>query len=179
MHAGVHTRETNAKYVWGSFKDGNEGDILALGYEPADEENRFVAPTRKINRKASRQAPSLRSAAVAPLGVAEEKVIQVLAKGVWVIKSIAPNVCEATMVNRLEDTGKVPKRILNTYAGRSLRAMYDLKNYFKRNGLAVDKEVRDAFVNNIPKAVVTSQVSEIIDELSSVNFVDDMWKPLP
>jgi len=35
-----------------------------------------------------------------------------------------------------------------------------LKNYFERNGLVVDKEVRDAFANNIPKAVV-----DVWDEL--------------
>jgi len=34
-------------------------------------------------------------------------------------------------------------------------------------------------VNNISKAVVSSQVSEIVKKLNSVNFVDEMWKPLP
>ena len=101
-----------------------------------------------------------------------------LAKGVWVIKSIAPNVCKATMVNRFEDTGKIPKKILNMNIGRSLSAINGVKNYFERNGLVVDKEVRDVFVNNIPKAFVSSQVSEIIDELNSVNFKDAMWMPL-
>jgi len=33
-------------------------------------------------------------------------------------------------------------------------------------------------VNNIPKAVVSSQVSEIVEELSKVNFNEEMWKPL-
>jgi len=33
-------------------------------------------------------------------------------------------------------------------------------------------------VANIPKAVVSRQVSDIVEELSSVNFNDDMWKPL-
>jgi len=110
--------------------------------------------------------------------VAEEKIVQVLATGVWIVKP-TPNVCEATFVNRLEDTGKAPKKILNTHIGRSLNALYGLKNYFERNGLVVDKEVRDAFVNNISKAVVSSQVSEIVKKLNSVNFVDEMWKPLP
>ena len=110
--------------------------------------------------------------------MAEEKVVQILATGAWIIKPVVPNVCEATVVQRLEDAGKVPKKILNTYAGRSLRAMLDMKNYFERNGLVVDKEVRGVFVNNIPKAVVSNQVSEIVDELRKVNFIDNMWKPL-
>ena len=111
--------------------------------------------------------------------MAEEKVVQVFIKGVYMIKPIAPNVCEATFVNRLEDTGKIPKKIFSTQIGRSLRAVNDLKNYFERNGLVVDKEVRDVFVNNIPKAVVSSQVSDIVEELSKVNFNEEMWRPLP
>jgi len=178
MPAGLHTREINGKFVWGSFKDGNEGDILALGFEPAEEEERFIAPTRKLNRKASHQASSLRSAAVAPLGVVEGKLVQVLVTGVYLMKTIAPYVCEAILVNRLEDTGNVPKKILNTYVGRSLRVIYDVKNYFERSGLVVDKEVRDVFVNNIPKAVVSSQARDIVEELSKVNFVEAMWEPL-
>jgi len=142
MHAGLHTREFNAKYSWGSFKDDYEGDILALGSVPTDEEKRFVAPARKINRKASHQATNKRlSAAVAPLALVEEKIVQVLMTGVYLIKPIAPNVCEATMVNRLEDTGKIPKKIFNTTVGRSLLAVNDLKNYFERSGLIVDRRL--------------------------------------
>ena len=182
MPAGLHTREPNSKFVWGSFKDDNNNDILALGFEPAEEEKRFITPTRKIGRTVSRQASNLRSAAVAPLGVVEGKVVQILATGAWIIKLVAPDVCEAILVNRLEDTEKVPKKIFNTQItqiGRSLRAIYELKNYFERNGLVVDKEVRDVFVANIPKAVATSQVSDIVAELSSVNFIEEMWRPLP
>ena len=102
-----------------------------------------------------------------------------LTKGVWVVKSVAPEVCEATLVQRIEDTGKVPRKILNSFVGRSLAVMSGVKGYFERNGLVVDKEVRGVFVNNIPKAVVSNQVSEIVEELSKVNFVEAMWKPLP
>jgi len=177
VHAGFNTRESNAKFIWGCFKDEDDNDILALGFEPANEEERSVAPAREMNRKASHKASSLRSTAVAPL--AEEKIVQMLTTGVYVIKTVASNVCEAMAVNRIKDTGNVPKKILNMYVGRSLRAMFDMKSYFERNGLVVDKEVRDVFVNNIPKAVVSSQVSDIVDKLNSVNFAEDMWKPLP
>ena len=107
-----------------------------------------------------------------------EKIVQLLIDGVLLVKPIAPNICEGTMVSRLEDTGKIPRKILNSFVGRSLAVMSGVKGYFERNGLVVDKEVRDAFVANIPKAVVTSQVSAIVEELKSVNFVDEMWKPL-
>ena len=180
MSTGFYTREFNQKYFLGSFTDDdNDNEILIFGFVPAEEENRFIAPTRQTKRKASYLASNKNSAAVAPLGVAEEKDVQVLATGIWIVRSIATDVCEVTFVNRIKDTGKIPTKIFNTQVGRSLNAIYGLKSYFERNGLVVDKEVRDVFVANIPKAVVSSQVSEIVEELSSVNFNEDSWEPLP
>jgi len=46
MPAGLDTREINGKNVWGSFKN----DIFAIGFEPAEEEKRYIAPSRRINR---------------------------------------------------------------------------------------------------------------------------------
>jgi len=53
MPAGVHTREINGKYVWGSFKDDNEGEVLALGFEPVKEGKRLVRPTRRTLNSAA------------------------------------------------------------------------------------------------------------------------------
>ena len=50
--------------------------------------------------------------------IAGEKVIQLLAKGVWVLRRLAANVCEVTFVNRLEDTGDIPKKIFNMKVSR-------------------------------------------------------------
>ena len=47
-----------------------------------------------------------------------EKVVQLLAKGVWVLRRLAANVCEVTFVNRLEDTGDIPKQIFNMKVSR-------------------------------------------------------------
>ena len=35
----------------------------------------------------------------------KEKIVQFLVKGVWIFKSIAPNVTETTVIARIEDTG--------------------------------------------------------------------------
>ena len=45
--------------------------------------------------------------------IASEKVVELLAKGVWVLRRLAANVCEVTFVNRLEDKGDIPQNILN------------------------------------------------------------------
>ena len=47
-----------------------------------------------------------------------EKVVQLLAKGVWVLRRLAANVCEVTFVNRLENTGDIPKNIFKMKVSR-------------------------------------------------------------
>ena len=50
--------------------------------------------------------------------IAGEKVVQLLAKGVWVLRRLATSVCEVTFVNRLEDTGDITKKIFNMKVSR-------------------------------------------------------------
>ena len=103
-----------------------------------------------------------------------EIIVQLLMRGVWVITSIAPNVCEATLINRIDDTGKLPKKVINSQVGRTLGVIYELKSYFERNGLVVDQEKRDIFVANVPRAIVTDDVREVVDDvLSKVKVNDD------
>ena len=47
-----------------------------------------------------------------------EKVVQLLEKGVWLLRRLASNVCEVTFVNRLEDTGDIPQKIFNMKVSR-------------------------------------------------------------
>ena len=49
--------------------------------------------------------------------IPSKKVVQLLAKGVWVMRRLAANICEVTLVNRLEDTGD-PKKIFNRKISR-------------------------------------------------------------
>ena len=83
----------------------------------------------------------------------QENIVQLLTKGVWLLEPIAANVCQATLVIRIEDTGKLPKKIVNSKIGSSLDVMSSLGRFFERNGLAVDKDIREAFVSSIPRAV--------------------------
>ena len=48
----------------------------------------------------------------------ENDVVQLLVKGVWVLRRLAANVCEVTFVNRLEDKGDIPKKIFNMKVAR-------------------------------------------------------------
>ena len=187
MPTGTYTRETSAKYVWGSFNTNNE-NLLAIGFEPVEKERRYVTPIRKTYKKTvhlgvklgvGMNTPNLRSAAITPITTVsqististnkvekttEEKVVQILTKGVWIIKPIAPNACEATLVQRVKDTGKIPKKVLNMHIGRTLNVIFYLKGYFERNGVVVDKELRNEFVRRIPEAIVTNQLRKIVEE---------------
>jgi len=102
-------------------------------------------------------------------GIAKEKTVQLKAQGFWLMKRVVPNVTKVTMVIRIEDMGNIPKKLFNLNINRSLNVIYALKNYFERNGLVVDAEVRDVFITNIPKAIVTDQVDEIVNEQVSKN----------
>ena len=179
-------------------------EVHVITFEPAEGEKRFFAPAITRNFLSRRPTKSdlkfgggklsMRSVAITPITPGEsekntnnkindgknDKIVQILMKGVWVIKRLAPNVCEATIVNRIEDTGSIPKMVFNMNIGRSLGVIYDLKGYFERNDTVVDKELRNEFIVSIPRAIVTNRVTEIVEEqMSKVNVIDDKWVPLP
>jgi len=58
-----------------------------------------------------------------------------------------------------------------------LRSVSDAKHYFERNGLLIDKELRDAFTSKFNQAVVTSEQHAIIEELIGLIKVGDVrWE---
>ena len=86
---------------------------------------------------------------------------------------------QLTLVCHLADQGKMPRKILNMSVGRSLNVVYDLKRYFQRNGLTVDKEFRQSFINYIPKTKFTGEQKDFVEEeLQKVKLSDEKWKPL-
>ena len=59
---------------------------------------------------------------------------------------------------------------LNSTLRSSLDAVSDLKRFFERNGPIVDSEMRDVFVRNIPRAIVTSEQRDIVEEQVSLAY---------
>ena len=53
---------------------------------------------------------------------------------------------------------------LNSTLCSSLDPVRELKRFFERNGPIVDSEMRDVFVRNIPRAIVTSEQRDIVEE---------------
>ena len=62
---------------------------------------------------------------------------------------------------------------LNSTLRSSLDAVSDLKRFFERNGPIVDSEMRDVFVRNIPRAIVTSEQRDIVEE--QVSLMQAKW----
>ena len=55
-------------------------------------------------------------------------------------------------------------RALNSTLCSSLNAVSELKRFFERKGSIVDSEMREVFVRNIPRAIVTSEQRDIVEE---------------
>ena len=89
--------------------------------------------------------------------VSDEKIVDLLRTGVWVVSSTAPNVSSVTYVHCMEDKGKIPAKIIKQFFHNSLDIADDLKRYFERNGRVVDAELRDTFASKIPKAVILDE----------------------
>ena len=78
------------------------------------------------------------------------------------MKSLAPNVCEVTMVANARDGGYLPAAIVNAKWQSSMNVIETLLLYYERRHLIVDREVRDHFGVRIPVALVTEEVREIV-----------------
>ena len=114
MQVGTQTRETNVRFVWGSTDDDFDRQVLVLAFEPAPVVQKL--PKKKALKKSS--AFSLASANVAVKtrnkstispeieDSSSEKIVQIHTKGLWLLRLLATNVCEVTLVNRVEDKGR-------------------------------------------------------------------------
>ena len=126
---------------------------------------------------------SARSSAPTPLSEESAGFVSLDAKGIWLFKSLAPNVCEVTYVVTFQDNGNLPTSFTNAKIGQALNAATFLKDFYNRNGLTVDKEISDAFVKKIPTTInlITEEQMSIVErQMKSINYLDDkIWEPLP
>jgi len=57
-------------------------------------------------------------------------------RGVWVITRVTPNVSKITLVQRLEDKGKIPRAVFNLNVSKSLDVVIGLSKYVGERSLA-------------------------------------------
>ena len=152
-------RESNLRFVWSETNSSNNKNnhkypkTLIIAFEPA--EIKHVSERSGFRKTFSNTAHKLAkvfnqpfdvSASVHPTNDGEEEqnlgVVQLEAKGVWVITPHAQNVCEVTCVLNFVDKGKIPTSVVNANIGRALDALSFFKVFYERNGLVVDAEVR-------------------------------------
>jgi len=73
-----------------------------------------------------------------------EEVRQLEIKGVWVIRPIAQNLCEVTLVASFHDTDHtfLPINLVNANVRRFLNSLNFVKNFYERNGLVGERAKR-------------------------------------
>ena len=146
-------RETNERFVWSEINNNNNNNneensnTLIMAFEPA--EIKHISERRgrrKMAKKVAKLHTRTSDSSVHPTNDGEEEqnlgVVQLEAKGVWVITPHAQNVCEVTCVLNFVDKGKIPTSVVNANIGRALDALSFFKVFYERNGLVVDAEVR-------------------------------------
>ena len=182
MTMGLHTRETKTRLVWGEFNSK-----LVIAFEPSEipfSDGRIRRTRAKTNFRIRRDKSSPSS--VSPISTrnsndveADSNVVQLHYKGVWIFDKKSDNICDVTFVNRIEDKGKLPTKIVNASIGRTLDVVSQLKRFFERNGGAVDQELRYAFMVKIPEVTTNDDQRDIIEEqMGKVDLNDDKWEPL-
>jgi len=149
MPTPFQPRESNLRYVWDEINNNNEerSKTLIMAFEPA--EIKHISERRgrrKMAKKVAKLHTRTSDSSVHPTNDGEEEqnlgVVQLEAKGVWVITPHAQNVCEVTCVLNFVDKGKIPTSVVNANIGRALDALSFFKVFYERNGLVVDAEVR-------------------------------------
>lgn len=78
-------------------------------------------------------------------------VVRMHTKGVVLIRMLAPNVCEVTMVQNVRDGGKVPASIINNFVATQLNLVNFIQSKYERSGAEVDSEIAQHFVTAIPR----------------------------
>ena len=182
MPMGLNMREAKVRLVWRKFDDK-----LVIAVEPSDisfsdGKLRGTSPKTTFGIRRVKTSPS----SVSPISTrnsndveADSKVVQVHNNGVWIFDRKADNICDVTFVNRSEDKGNLPTKIVNSTIGRSLDVVSQLKRFFERNGGAVDQELRGDFMVKIPEVTNNDDQRDIIEEqMGKVDLNDDKWEPL-
>ena len=105
----MSSKSQQSKLHWTLFKNNrsSSSSVVPIAEKIANtvtEESSSTVPNAENNSIAKRS--TLKK-------TAEEKVVQLLSKGVWVLRRIAANVCEVTFVNRTEDKGDIPVEFVN------------------------------------------------------------------
>ena len=63
---------------------------------------------------------------------------------------VAENVCELTLVQYTNSKGTLPLAFLNMKLSSGLEIVAGARSRYKRNNAAVDREIREAFVEKMP-----------------------------
>ena len=92
-------------------------------------------------------------------------VIRGVERGVFVITSIAENVCEVVLVQQQKIGGgmTLAKSLLSDKIDQGLAIIDEVKDYFERGGREVDRELRKEFIRSIPLVVPSAEQRKFVE----------------
>ena len=113
----------------------------------------------RVSQKEKQRIAPLTSAEAAPADEADTdrvsknggRMVQLKTKGVYVIRVLALNLCEVTLVNSIADSFHNSFASLNTQIKGALNEINVVRHLYERSGELVDRELRHAFVMNVPQ----------------------------
>jgi hypothetical protein len=139
--AGIDNRIFQVWSVWDKRKDQLTGnDLYVLAFTSADEyvfKDSTLAGQRVQNK-------------INYVGEVGKGLIRGVTKGAFFFKEVAENVCELTLVQYTNFKGTLPLAFLNMKLSSGLEIVAGARSRYKRNNAAVDREIREAFVEKMP-----------------------------
>ena len=143
------TRETNLKMVWGKVSnilvlaiDAAEVKFQGGGKSPTTNTSNHIHSPNRVARIHPTDAKSTQAEQKGEQK-GEKGIVEKKSKGVWLIKSLAENVCEVVYVVTTVNKGKMPTSWVNYRIRRLLNASCFMRDFYERNGEVVDKEVSE------------------------------------
>ena len=172
MPLGLSTREVKMRWVWGKYDDK-----LIIAFEPSSEMISRSPQGKEESKEPKQSPPSAKKRETK----SDRKLVQVYDNGVFIFERKSENICGVTMVTRHHDTGILHAKLSNATPtlSRILNIITQVKEFFDRNGLDVDEELRRAFIAKIPEVALSEEKNVLAEKLmEKYPLCDDMWTPL-
>ena len=151
LPAGAADRVFHGWFVWSKIPNYHGHEAFVLAFAPREECDASLLPP----------LPSFPNASRAIVGET---------KGIYLFETLAPEVTRMSLYQQASMEGDIPQFVINALVSKSLNTVQRVVDRFKRNGKAVDQEMRDAFVARIPDVskLLSSSQQLVIDRCLEV-----------
>ena len=144
--------------TWLTWRKEPDGSFV-IAFAPLSEYKKFDSATAEINNALSSHA-------------AAAEAVRGTVKGFWRIKPLAPSICHVTYLVQAELGGSIPTALLNVRIKDTLGVLQTMQVKYARNGMLVDKEMRDVFANPPSLADLSEEQMSVVEGCRSLESED-------